>query len=241
MPKCIDILKSIRAEHYGGFHEPPPGAPASTKFPPQRPPYPEGLVIGVCGVGKPRAYLLTQTHLDELPAVTNATFYAAQPLIELLGKERSFLFREEFKNVFVEFRGEFYETAHYGFFERSEGGARLERSPSYCYVLTSMWLTEILNAKIDCNYGYVDEGAKAYETLQEFRAKSLTPLYHWQSRNHIDTGPRLKARDLSDGYLLDNRKKPEQGRNVIRQCVPSLLDVKQDPRWRGNGYAKYIR
>lgn len=48
-------------------------------------------------------------------------------------------------------------------------------------------------------------------------------------------------RDLPDGYLLDNRTWTRYASNIIPKCVPSLQDVKRDPRrWRGNKYARYL-
>ncbi len=218
------------------------GRPNRSGRPPTLPPYPEGLVIGVCGLGSPRIILINHIHDDELAAVAGAVFCGAPPVLEVLQERHPFYFREEFGNRFIEFKGEFFETLHYGYVHLPSGSAmRLMPTPSYCYVLRHDWLAEVLGSAMSYDYGYVDESARAYEILQEFRAKRLMPLYHWQSRLHMNMGPTITARDLPDGYLLDNRKRFSYKPNVIPKCVPSLLDVKENPElYRDNQYKRYL-
>ena len=256
MPKCIRLTKyyhdcsrlqsgSFRNNVYpktcasagdGGGRPNHPGRPPN---PP--PPYPKGLVIGVCGLGSPRVVLLNHIHDDELAAVAGTVFCGAPPVLEALQERYPFYFKEEFGNRFVEFKGEFYETVHYGYINLPNGSMQLMPAPSYCYILRRRWLAEILGMLMSYDYGYVDESARAYEILREFRAKRLTPLYHWQSRLHMNVGPTITARDLPDGYLLDNRKQYSHKTNVIPKCVPSLLDVKENPEvHRDNPYKHYL-
>ena len=84
---------------------------------------------------------------------------------------------------------------------------------------------------------------EANSLLEKARAEGFVPLFHWQSRNHIDVEPRITPLMLPDGYLLDNRDllRRMNGANVIGKCVPSLLDVKREPvRFKENPYVKYL-
>ncbi|MEM1792669.1 MAG: hypothetical protein QXE92_00315 [Thermofilaceae archaeon] len=161
--------------------------------------------------------------MDEVPAVTDVTVYAAPPLIKELEKRLPFFVE---MNKVVGFEGEWIQTEHKAFFEvRSE--KKLRSSPSYCYVVG--------------RYAFIDESAEAFHLLQMFREKGLIPLFHWQPRDHIDVGRRITHRDLPDGYLLDNRTWTRYAPNVIPKCVPSLQDIKQDPeKWKNNAYSKFF-
>lgn len=103
---------------------------------PMPPPYPEGLIIGVCGKGEPLVYLLEQTHINELPAVAGAEFHAATLLIKELQEKMDFLFKEKFGNRFVEFKGEWVQTKHTGYVQMPRGGLKHQSTTSYCYILT---------------------------------------------------------------------------------------------------------
>ncbi|RLF12929.1 MAG: hypothetical protein DRJ69_00075, partial [Thermoprotei archaeon] len=74
------------------------------------------------------------------------------------------------------------------------------------------------------------ESSEANVLLEKARAEKFIPLFHWQSRNHIDMGLRVKANSLTDGYLLDNRKWRSRAPNVVPKCVPSLLDIARNPK-----------
>lgn len=190
-------------------------------------PFPANLAFGVCGLGSPQNFFISQIHLDELPAVMNATIYAAPLLLEELQEKRAFYLREEFGNKFVEFRGEWVQTQHAAFYELPYGGMRMKYTNSYCYVVEG--------------FGYIDESVEATQLLRKFREKGLTPLYHWQSRKHFNSGYTITHRDLPDGYLLDPRTWESYAPNVIPKCVPSLQDVKENPmRWKNNAFIKVI-
>lgn len=192
-----------------------------------KPSFPENIAFGVCGLGNPETFFVSQIHLDELPAVTGATIYAAPPLMQELREKRPFYMREEFGNKFVEFDGEWVKTQHAAFYELPNGGLKLKYASSYCYIVGA--------------YAYIDESVEGEQLLRKFREKGLAPLYHWQSRNHFNGGYAVTHRDLPDGYLLDNRRWERYAPNVIPKCVPSLQDVKRNPgKWPGNKFARYF-
>ena len=192
-----------------------------------RPSFPENVGFGVCGLGSPQAFYVSQIHLDELPAVTDATIIAAKPLLQELQEKRSFYFREEFNNKFIEFKGEWVKTQHAAFYELPYGGRKLKYASSYCYIVGV--------------FAYIDESEEGPQLLRKFREKGLVPLYHWQSRNHLNSGYTITHRDLPDGYLLDNKTWRSYAPNVIPKCVPSLEDVKRNPRrWKGNKHARFL-
>jgi hypothetical protein len=185
-------------------------------------------------------YLLEQKHIDEIPAETGIEIHAAAPLIKELQEKMDFLFEEEFGNRFVEFRGEWIETKHTGYVQ-THNGWKLQSTASYCYVLTHDWLRNVVGYKGVASFGTVTESDEANELLQTVRGRGLAPLYHWQSRLHVRVGQAITHRELPDGYLLDNRIWRSRIPNVVPKCVPSLLDVKRDPRrWKGNKYARYL-
>lgn len=192
-----------------------------------KPSFPENVAFGVCGLGNPENFYISQTHLDELPAVTGAVIHAAPPLLQELQETRSFYLKEEFGNKFVEFKGECIRTQHAAFYPLPNGGLKLKHANSYCYVVGV--------------YGYIDESMEGPQLLQKFREKGLVPLYHWQSRTHFNSGRAITHRDLPDGYLLDNRTWQSYAPNVIPKCVPSLQDVKENPKkWRNNVFSRFF-
>jgi hypothetical protein len=208
---------------------------------PLPPPYPEGLIVGVCGRGKPLAYLLEQRHIDEIAAEVGVEFHAAAPLIEELQEKLSFLFNEEFGNKFVEFKGEWIETEHTGYVQLPNGGWKHQSTVSYCYVLSNDWLRNVVGYKGVAPFGTVTESDEANELLQTVRGRGLAPLYHWQSRLHVRVGQVITHRELPDGYLLDNRIWRSRIPNVVPKCVPSLLDVKNNPqKYKGNPYLRFV-
>lgn len=143
------------------------GPPGKGRAPGTRrplPPFPRDLAFGVCGIGRPETFFISQIHLDELPAVTGVTIYAAPHLLHELQEKRSFYMREEFGNKFIEFEGECYRTWHTTF-KTLPNGAKRECASSYCYV-------------VGC-FGYVDESVEVEELLGKFRERGLVPLYHW--------------------------------------------------------------
>jgi hypothetical protein len=91
---------------------------------------------GPQGRPMPPPYLLEQDRIDEIPAESGAVFYAAGPLISRLQEKLNFLFKEEFGNKFVEFKGEWIETKHTGYVQLPGGGWKHQSTVSYCYVLT---------------------------------------------------------------------------------------------------------
>jgi hypothetical protein len=205
------------------------------------PPYPEGLIVGVCGRSNPLVYLLEQDHIDEIPAEAGAVFYAAGPLISRLQEKLNFLFKEEFGNKFVEFKGEWIETKHTGYVQLLDGGWKHQSTVSYCYVLTNDWLRNVVGYKGVASFGTVTESDEANELLQTVRGRGLAPLYHWQSRLHMRVGQVITHRELPDGYLLDNRTWRSMIPNVVPKRVPSLLDIKIDhERWRNHPYVRYL-
>jgi hypothetical protein len=149
---CRVLVKKIRLQSYARHVDAPAvinrleapcgagGGPPEREGPqgrPMPPPYPEGLMVGVCGRSNPLVYLLEQDHIDEIPAESGAVFYAAGPLISRLQEKLNFLFKEEFGNKFVEFKGEWIETKHTGYVQLPGGGWKHQSTVSYCYVLTA--------------------------------------------------------------------------------------------------------
>jgi hypothetical protein len=220
------------------------GGPPIREGPQRRPlppPYPSGLIIGVCGKDNPLVYFLEQDHIDEIPAVAGAVFYATGPLINRLQEKLDFLFKEEFGNKFIEFKGEWIETEHTGHVQLPNGGWKQQSTVSYCYVLTNDWLRNVVGYKGVASLGTVTESDEANELLQTVRGRGLAPLYHWQSRLHVRVGQVITHRELPDGYLLDNRIWHSRIPNVVPKCVPSLLDIKTDrERWRDHPYVRYL-
>ncbi|MEM2045764.1 MAG: hypothetical protein QXO20_06255 [Candidatus Bathyarchaeia archaeon] len=189
-------------------------------------PFPANMAFGVCGLGSPRNFFISQIHLDELPAVTGATIYAPPPLLEELQEKRAFYLREEFGNRFVEFKGEWFQTQHAAFYQQPSGNLKLTYANSYCYVIEG--------------FGYIDESVEGPQLLDKLRERGLTPLYHWQPRTHFNSGRTITHRDLPDGYLLDPRTWESYAPNVIPKCVPSVQDVFRNPgRHKGNPFAKF--
>lgn len=263
MPKCIRLTKYFRSSNRFGSGQRSlvihngmikrrrngyslkrggGGRPARNPGrPPTLPPYPRGLVIGVCGRrhAQPErtVFVISQIHLDEIAAVANAVFYADPELQEELKEKRSYLFYEEFNNDFRELKA-WTVTEHVGWVER-RGIKRLEKTKSCCYVFTPQWLEANLSYKTTSTFCYIDESSEANVLLEKARAEKFIPLFHWQSRNHIDTGLRVKANSLTDGYLLDNRKWRSRAPNVVPKCVPSILDVAKNPKQhKGNPFVK---
>jgi len=264
MPKCIHLTKYFRSQknvniiHYNNYYNNNyysntvclrrhasgqgggGGRPArNSGRPPTLPPYPAGLVIGVCGRKRPgrMVFVISQIHIDEIAAVANAVFYADPELQEELKEKRPYLFYEELENDFRELKA-WTVTERVGWFEK-HGVKRLRKTKSYCYVLTPQWLEANLSYKTASTFCYIDESSEANSLLEKARAERFVPLFHWQSRNHIDVEPRVKANSLADGYLLDNRKWCSYAPNVVPKCVPSILDVAKNPRQhRGNPFAK---
>lgn len=151
-----------------------------------------------------------------------------------------FLFEEEFGNRFVEFRGEWIETKHTGYVQTHDGW-KLQSTASYCYVLTHDWLRKVVGYEDPTSFGTITESDEANELLQMVRGRGLAPLYHWQSRLHMRIGQVITHRELTDGYLLDNRVWWSRMSNVLPKCVPSLLDVKNNPRkYKDNPYARFL-
>lgn len=72
------------------------------------------------------------------------------------------------------------------------------------------------------NFAYIDESAESEVLLAAFCEKGLTPLFHWQPREHFDRKYAITHRDLPDGYLMDNRVWKPYAENVIPKCVPSI-------------------
>ena len=263
MPKCIRLTKYFRSQknvniiHYNNYYSNTVclrrrasgqggggGRPArNSGRPPTLPPYPRGLVIGVCGRrhAQPErtVFVISQIHLDEIAAVTNAVFHVDPELLENLKDKCPYLFEKEFNNDFRELKA-WAVTEHTGWIVKC-GVKRLAKTKSYCYKFTPEWLEKHLSFRVSRSYAYIDESSEAYTLLERARAEGSTPLFHWQSRNHIDIGPRVKANSLVDGYLLDNRKWHSRIPNVVPKCVPSILDILQRPdRWRDNEYARYF-
>ena len=215
------------------------GRPNRSGRPPTLPPYPEGLVIGVCGRrhSDRTVFVISQIHMDEIAAVTDAVFYADPELQEKLKEKRPYLFYEEFNNDFRELKA-WAVTEHTGWIVR-HGIKRLVKTKSYCYKFMPEWLEKYLSFRASQSYTYIDESSEAHVFLERARTEDSTPLYHWQSRNHIDIEPRVKANSLTDGYLLDNRKWHSRIQNVVPKCVPSILDIAKNPKQhKGNPFAK---
>jgi len=210
--------------------------------PPTLPPYPRGLVIGVCGRGNPNrmVFVISHDHADEIAAVANALYVLSPELLEALQETRPYLFREELNNKFVTIK-EWAVTEHIGWFSRPGGGWRQQRTKSYCYKFVPEWLEKYLSFRALRPYTYIDESFEAHVLLEKARAEGSTPLCHWQSRCHVNLDMTITARDLPDGYLIDNRKRPARGLNVVTKRFPSLLDVSLNPRrYRGNPVADLV-
>jgi len=220
------------------------GGPPGNQVGPWRrspPPYPSGLVVGVCGKGRPRVCLLDQRHIDEIPAEVGVEFHAAAPLIKELQEEMSFLFKEKFGNRFVEFKGEWVQTKHTGYVQLPNGGWKPRSTVSYCYILTSDWLYSVVGYNSTASFGTITESDDANKLLQMVHERGLAPLYRWQSRLHIRVGQVVTHRELPDGYLLDNRTWQSRFPNVVPKCMPSLLDVATNPQmYKGNPYIEYV-
>ncbi len=251
MKKCVNLTKYFRS-HPHTLCRPPAqgifnkqlthsegagGGPPPEREGPQRwplPPFPDGLIIGVCGrldeneVTK-TIFVISQIHIDEIPAVINVRFYADPELQEELKEKRSFLFREEFNNEFRELKA-WAVTSHAGWIDLANGMGRLQNVRSYCYVLTREWLETNLSYKTSGSFAFIDESCEARKLLARARAEGLVPLVHWQSRLHVNLGSTITARELYDGYLLDNRQRPCRAPNVVAKCLPSLLDIAKNPR-----------
>ena len=192
-----NLVKKIRLQSYARHVDVPVvinrleapcgagGGPPVREGPQLPPPYPGGLIVGVCGRSNPLVYLLEQDHIDEIPAEAGAVFYAAGPLISRLQEKLNFLFKEEFGNKFVEFKGEWIETKHTGYVQLPNGGWKQQSTVSYCYVLTNDWLRNVVGYKGVASFGTVTESDEANELLQTVRGRGLAPLYHWQSRLHV--------------------------------------------------------
>ncbi|MCW4008569.1 MAG: hypothetical protein NWF09_07785 [Candidatus Bathyarchaeota archaeon] len=165
--------------------------------------------FGVCGFGKPKKWLVTQTHLDEIPAVEGADVYIPAPLIKEFSDKPRLAKWLAANNVHVLDSG-WFATYHCGF-HPTPNGAKLAVTPSYCVI-------------IDGKYAFIDESSESTVWLQKFRQQQLVPIYHWQSRLHIDVSPRLHPADLPDGYMVDNRVEKQYASNVIPKCVASLAD-----------------
>ena len=235
MPKCIHLTKYFRSQknvniiHYNNYYSNTVclrrrasgqggggGRPARNPGrPPTLPPYPAGLVIGVCGRKRPgrMVFLISQIHIDEIAAVANAVFYADPELQGELKEKRPYLFYEELENDFRELKA-WTVTEHVGWFEK-HGVKRLRKTKSYCYVLTPQWLEANLSYKTASTFCYIDESSEANSLLEKARAERFVPLFHWQSRNHIDVEPRVKAlktlnlllRDLFYEVVEENNEK----------------------------------
>ena len=252
--KCTKIVKSFRSFSVSSATRNPHlkpsrgwgagGGPPGNREGPQRrpvPPFPRGLLVGVCGIGEPKVCLLDQTHIDEIAAVAGIEFHVAPPLMAELQEKRSFLFKEELGNRFVEFKGEWIPTQHSGHIQLPDGREKLRPTFSCCYILTYEWLHKVVGYATPASFGTVTESDEANALLQMVRERGLTPLYHWQSRLHVRVGPVITHRELMDGYLLDNRTWQSKFPNVVPKCVPSLLDVAMNPqRYKGNPYIKYV-
>jgi hypothetical protein len=131
---CRVLVKKIRLQSYARHVDAPAvinrlEAPCGAGGgPPER--------EGPQGRPMPPPYLLEQDRIDEIPAESGAVFYAAGPLISRLQEKLNFLFKEEFGNKFVEFKGEWIETKHTGYVQLPGGGWKHQSTVSYCYVLT---------------------------------------------------------------------------------------------------------
>jgi len=197
--------------------------------------------VGVCGNGEPKACLIDQIHIDEIPAVAGVEFHAASPLIVELQEKRAFLFKEELRNRFVEFKGEWVQTRHSGHMPLPDGREKLQPTFSYCYILTYEWLYKVVGYATPASFGTVTESDEANMLLQMVRERGLTPLYRWQSRLHVRIGSVITHRELTDGYLLDNRVWHSRIQNVVPKSVPSILDVVKNPqKYKDNPYVKYV-
>jgi len=265
MPKCVNLTKYFRERsrlqssfksnslrdplihlrNYASAAGGGGGRPARNpgRPPTLPPPYPRGLIIGVCGRRHPNRtiFVISQIHIDEIAAVANAVFHADPDLQEELKEKCPYLFYEEFNNDFRELKA-WAVTEHTGWVEKY-GIKRLKKTRSYCYVFTPQWLEANLSYKTTSIFCYIDESSEANNLLEKARAEGFVPLFHWQSRSHIDVEPRITPLMLPDGYLLDNRDPPRRmnGANVIGKCVSSLLDVKREPvRFKENPYVEYL-
>ncbi|HID29406.1 MAG TPA: hypothetical protein EYP19_05315 [Desulfobacterales bacterium] len=218
------------------------GRPDRSGRPPNPPPpFPKGLIIGVCGRrGFGNAiFVISQIHIDEIAAAANAVFYVDPDLQEELKEKRPYLFYEEFNNEFRELKA-WRVTEHTGWTCKPDGTRKLENTKSYCYRFTPNWLESALSFKTNHTYASIDESFEANCLLGKARAEGFVPLFHWQPRGHVDVGSRITPPRLPDGYLLDNRTWRSHG-NVVAKCVPSILDVLLNPsRWGDNEYARYF-
>ncbi|HID28967.1 MAG TPA: hypothetical protein EYP19_03065 [Desulfobacterales bacterium] len=185
-------------------------------------------------------FVLPHDHADEIAAIANALYVSSPELLEVLQETRPYLFREELNNKFIIIK-EWAVTEHIGWFSRPDGVWQQQRAKSYCYKFVPEWLEKHLSFRALHPYTYIDESFEARVLLEKARAEGSTPLCHWQSRRHVNLDMAITAHDLPDGYLIDNRKKPFRGLNVVTKRFPSLLDVSENPRrYKGNPVADLV-